>query len=925
MDLLRSKINKAMKEEFVGNFIFTKEELTFIYDEAGHVLRKICNERGGELSHADYELIFIALVNLSKEWDVDEESALFKFYYKKLLGGQENSTTKIYNQIIKVVDDLNKSKRIFVLDYYKKKYYATLCSHSFAPVSSIESFFDMCWDVYCKDLAQQYRKNDSVFSLITKSLQNKFSSSLNSNDEDFEIGSKVYSFRAGVRGLAIDEPKLMTYLLDKTMESIHSLFSNEPLSLNKYINVLINNWWKKKEQTFGIEKHTRTNMKHEYIITDYSQINAKYILENGVAKLFISPIRLLDNFNYEPYIKIKSCGEIVKHEKMITSGSGILMSTKAYECELSELLFDKDIDISIEITHCNQIIYDSKDSLGREFILFNDSKEMLSQDCLPGIYFLYVCDFESLARYPNDIHASPLKNTYSIEAVEGDVLQCNEKTVFFIGEKSNRDFYFFVKERNDVLFRSKGEEYKVVDGELCVDAALNIDIRNYGVRYEGSLFKLSDFNYTIINDRRRFQISILLNVGEPQHISIFKYSDNSICERINLIKFNNIKVIFDKALYFDEECIGTVKFITEKYNEENQFNINDSEVTIPISNGKLVLFPPVLKWRIDNGEWKLNKCAHQIWYKNFTNSSILSIELPKTMTCNAILNNNDTIEQRGNKLDFKLGQTIYSLKENIKDASNSFSLCIRTNTDQLYFLAEIFYRETFIDEPIYVFSNFYQIYWNPENYIGDRDSIFKFEIFNDNVVIYSKELTTRKETIKIFNISEGYYKYRVILKNKGFLSKQKELYSKEFVFGDEKKLKYKDKILFIQEVMLFDSVNAEKMRPIYIDTINFIGSKDGYDYYSGLLFVINKDGKKIYLNSMKDENDSFIKVNPLRIEFMNEKFACIMYGLDTSNDEITVYDGFYLDGMGKTTICERAFGKKTKGIDYFIFEVRKNV
>lgn len=919
---LKDKINDAMKEKFVGNFIFSEDELSDIYDNASIILRRIGNEWGIDLSQTDYNLIFVALVNLSKDWNSDEESALFKFFYKKLLGSNENCEGKIYTQITNAIQGLNNSNKIFMLNSYKKKYYATLCGHSFAPLSSVESFFDMCWEIYCKDLDQQYGKNDPAFRLIVQSLHNRFSFSEN-NEDDFRIGSKVYSFRAGIRGLAIDKPDLMVDLLDVVMNSIHSLFNNEPLLLDKYIKVLINNWWNKKESTFGIDR-IRTHRRYEHIITDYSQIKAKYVLEDGIAKLVIPSIRLCNDFDDEPYIKIIVEGKELKYEKMITTGSGILMATKPYEIVLSNLNFNKSIDISIEIIHCDKVIYNSKDILNREFILYKDSKEVLSQDCLPGLYFLYTTNLGELLQYPNDIHRSTL-NTYSLDSKESEVIQSNSKTVFFIKEKSNKDLYFFAKEHNDVIFRLDDEEYKVIDGELYVDVAYDIDIKNYGVRYEESSFKLSDFEFEEVNGRKRYQVSILLNVGEPQHITIFKYSDNSIFASINLIKFNNIRISFDKELYYGKDNTGIVKFVTDKYNEEMQFNIDDSDVFIPLSNGELILFPPILKWRIDNNKWNTKEHLKGIWYKDFTNSSILSVELPKTMNCVAALSNNEVIEQCNKSLCFKLGQTIYSLKDNRNNKDSSILLFVRTNNNMVYALSKIFYKESFINEPIYIFPNLNQVLWLPENYIGDSDSIFRFEILDDKGIIYSKELSTKKETITISNIDDGYYKYRLILKGKGFLNKEKELCSKEFVFGDVKKIKYKNKVLIINEAMLFGKINADRVRTIYVDSICYIGNEDGYDYYSGLLFVIDKNRRKIYLKSMKNEQGIYVNVNPLRIEFKNDRAAYIMYGLDTQNGGFGFYDGFYLDNQGKTTICDKVFGENTKGIDYFLFEVKKNV
>ena len=97
---LKDKICSAMKEDFVGNYVFTDEELASIYNDAGFVLRKIGGKWGTDLSHSDFELIFVALVNLAKEWNSDE-NAFYKFIYRRLLGSMFCSG-KIYGQIVDV-------------------------------------------------------------------------------------------------------------------------------------------------------------------------------------------------------------------------------------------------------------------------------------------------------------------------------------------------------------------------------------------------------------------------------------------------------------------------------------------------------------------------------------------------------------------------------------------------------------------------------------------------------------------------------------------------------------------------------------------------------------------------------------------------------------------------------------------------------
>lgn len=925
---LRDKIVAAMQEEFVGNYIFSDEDLSIIYDEAGYVLKRIDRERGIDLSYYDYDLIFVALVNLAKEWN-SGENAFFDYIYRRLLGSMYCGG-KIYTQITNVIKSLYDSKRIFMLNSYTKKYYATLCSHSFAPLNSIESFFDMCWEIYCKDLDQQYGEKDPAFKLITDSLAKKFSSS-SSDEDDFKIGSEVYSFRAGIRGLAIDKPNLMTGLLDETMRSINSLFNNEPIKTDKYISKLIHSWWKKKESRFGVKKVR--NRRNGNICTEYFQIRPKYILEDGIAKLFIPSIRLSDNFSYNPYIEIKVNGEKIKCERMKTSGSGILMATDDVEINLSDLgLFDC-IDIHIEITHCDNVIYDSKENLKRDFILFNDSREVLSQDCLPGIYFLYTPNIGTLLQYPENIQKI-LDNTYSLKSFEGDVVQSKGKTVFFLTEKSDRAFIFYAKEHNDVIYRLGDKEYKVIDGELHVDVSETIDINNIGVRYEETSFKLSDFDHTIINGKRRYIISNLLNVGEPQRISIFRYSDNNILASISLIKFNNIKIIFDKPLYYGKDITGVVRFITEKYNIEEQFNIESKEVTLPVEGGEIILYPPVLRWRIDEGEWHTKELSSGLWYKKITNSSILHVNLPKTMSCIfSIKYVNGTLEQSENGFDFKLGQTIHSLTDianiaKIAKLIKFFSVYLMVDKTKEFLITNIYVKETFTDDPLFVMSKMNKVFWLPETYFGNTDDRFRLDVLDENQkTIFSKILTTEKESFDFGGVNEGRYSYKItLLRRKIFIiENERKLFEGSFVLGDEKSIKYKNKAIIIKKVILFDKLEPEQIKPVYLDNIKYLGKKENYDYYSGNLFIVDRRGHKIYLNNMRDEFNNHVKINPVRIEIKSATSCYLGYGLDPYDEDYEFDNEFTLDRYGRTTIVQKSFGNNTRGIDYFLFEVIKNV
>jgi hypothetical protein len=179
-----------------------------------------------------------------------------------------------------------------------------------------------------------------------------------------------------------------------------------------------------------------------------------------------------------------------------------------------------------------------------------------------------------------------------------------------------------------------------------------------------------------------------------------------------------------------------------------------------------------------------------IWYKDITNSSILYLDLPKTMSCKVALNNNDILEPNGNRLEYKLGQTIYSLKDKTTSMLDYFTAFVIMDVG-FYPISDIYYKEIFLGDPVMMFPNLGQFVWNPKRFIGDSDARLRLDVLNENsVIVYTKELTTKSEQSSI-QLNEGYYSYKITLLGRGFLHKETVLYNKNFVYGNEKNLKYK--------------------------------------------------------------------------------------------------------------------------------------
>lgn len=906
---LLQKVREAIKEPIVGNYLFDVEELEEIYNEAAIYLQSFSSKNDDKDA-----IVFVALVNMTKEWKAEEDTFL-DFIYRKF-SSNYGFYQVIYSNLRTTIVSLFESNKIYMIEW-GKRFYATLCSHALSPVSSTESFFDMCWEIYCNDLDQQYEKTDSVYGLIVESLKNKFRF-VKSLDDDIKIGSHAYSMRVGMKGLAIHAPDVLEQLINETIGAIHSLFNNQPIKPDKHYKVLLNDWWKRKQLTFGVFSRTRDPRK-EHIATSYSQIKAKFILADDEVKILIPSIRLLDNFENRPILEIFKDGELIHKEEMFIHGSGIIMSTLQREYPLTGTDFQNSL-IRVVISHCNKNIYDSKESLYRDFILFKNGREVTSSECIPGQYELYVTDLDVLLRSPVGLKKIN-ESIYSFETIDGEVIQSYKKNIFFYSEQTNRNLFFFVRKKNNVFFKKDGQEYQVIDGELSLDVINSFEIGNIGIRYEDASFKLSEFPHEEMGSKERYEITSLLNVGEPQKITVFKYSDNSVVASINIIKFKNVSIKFDKDFYYGEEDAGLVTFKTDKYFGEECFDINNRYVSIPLEEGELVIEVPVIRWKIDGGEWNAKPSNKDYWFKNIRKESVLHLDIPNNISCSIALSSNKELPKQGNKHIYNLGATIQSLAWNNYLKPDSLKVFVKIENGMFLPLFDVVFVESFMFSPLTIYSQEFKIGWNPNGFIGDNSSTFEIRICEDDELIDSYGVSLSPRVINCNDFEEGKYLAKIYLKDG---EKEKELYSHRFVFGEEKNIKFKNRIMFINTVVTIDKALFRKqVRPIFVDKIKYLGSKEGFDYYSGYLFVVDREGKRIYLDKMRDSKGIVSTINPIRIELKTEHSCYIGYGLDVEDEEFEYDNEFSIDYYGRTVVGNYVDGKKTSPVDYYIFDIKK--
>lgn len=921
MKELLPKISEAMKETFVGNYVFSDEELARVYDFTGCLLRNYDGGWGNTISQGYDQLVFVAMVNAVKTWRSDEDTFWYCIY-KKLIGSY--GSQKIYTYLTGVIDRLGRHGKIMYLSGCTKRYYATILAHAFAPLNSTKSFLELCWNLYSEDMNFTYTKNDDTFALVAEELKRTFSNE-KSLEDDLKLGSGVYSLRAGIKRMAIDAPEEMIRYIENTITLLDRVFGGEILDNDRYYNTLVRDWWTEKEKSFGVAKPKRKA--YERAITDYSTIRPKYSYNGKQAILTIPSIRLKNNFYDMPLLNIYRKGELVDQQEMRTFGSGLTMATKEMYLYADNLVFeDGVIDCTLEIVHCGDVIYNSKTSLFREYILFRDHREILQEECLPGNYILFAPKLEEFSAHPESIKkVSGEPNLYILQAQEGELLQNSNRTVFFVVEKQKRSIRISADRKNNAKFIHDGEEYIVIDGELRVVVKSEIDISKYGVRYESTDFRLGAFTCAESEGYKTFFITELLNVCEPQKINIFSYADNKIEASYNVVKFNSINITYDKKLYFDEENLGTVRFHTEKYDKSVSFDINQGEIVIPFDDGDIVLSPPVLRWKFGDGDFSM-QYGEDLWYKNYSNSAELVIDLPTEMGYQVFLNNNTVLSESASFNSFKLGETVWSM---LQDSRDEIIVFVKVEDIGVVPILTVCLKEKLKFSPFVISGK--EMLWDvSKSFVGDSTPKFRLSFCENDTVKHSfdiNEIIDENYKSRYFSLAEleiGIYDVIVdLMKRVGFIEKPIRLFEQQVMLGDINKIRFKGKCLRFEKVMLTGKSSYEEIKPFYVDHLWYIGEFDGCHYYTGSAYIINRNGWKTYLNTMLNSRGEFDKINPIRIELRSENSCFIVAGVNP--DDINEFlDEFTLDSKNQiSNYNTEPNGSKTRGIDYFLFSTEE--
>lgn len=695
---LRDKIQKAMDADFIGDLQFDEFELEQMKNDCKSFYRRAQQSWSKFYLTEDIDELIVLIVNIAKTWDDEKESRFWVKLFGEIFDDASISPTKFYNEFESSLKRHNKI--LFLSKENKRMFREVFLLHAFAPDKSRDSFVRLLWNWYADPdvVGFDFQPNDPLYGEIANFLDNKFSGEANM-DEDTSFEGKTYAIKSSFKYLFTQSKEQGIKLLNAIFAFFDGIYFNGQYDGNSFYSErcyeIINRILDESNEKIKRRKRIAT----EHIISDYSKIYAAYeVDDNGNAAIFIPEIRAIDESSDEYAIEILNEDNVIFQTQGYIAGSDLKRKIKRISIPFASFgrqaqnTFHFRVKMYIlQDGYLRRSIYDSKEALYREFILFRTNREIRHQNCKPNTYYIvHPSDVQIEKQTTCSIH-NINQFTSTIIAEENDYITGLTQQVFFnqqpkdshiIIDGRNIESILFVRDDIDYPFYKTVKSLRVILDQSLKSERVIVRVDNDNRFYPLSNCATKDGS-TYIIDLRGIKAE-----GNGCHtIYISDSSKQKLLHKIVYYVCNNLSFnVTGNGYVFDR---NTINFAIQKndggmnhalYSCNPQSGLES--LSCPFEDGQIVFALPYIKWRIDDSdEWYYGSYGRDLWREDNIIHSNCVVEIENCSRCDVSLLINDEEVRASSSGKFLLGD---ALIEHSKNKSNDVVLRIGKSETRLF-------------------------------------------------------------------------------------------------------------------------------------------------------------------------------------------------------------------------------------------------
>lgn len=885
MEELQQKIAQAMQSDFVGDVVFDDEEIEQMKADCRKFYRAAQQSWSKVYRSEDINELIVLIINIAKTWDDDKESRFWVKLFGEIFDDASISPIKFYNEFENSLK--HHGKTLFLSKENKRMFREVFLLHAFAPDKSRDSFVRLLWNWYTDTdvVGYDFQPNDPLYTEIANFLDKKFSGEVNM-DEDSSFEGKTYAIKSSFKYLFTQNKEQGIKLLNTLFAFFDDIYFNGRYndesfyseSCYEIINRILD------ESNDMIKRRKR--MATEHIVSDYSKIYAAYeVDDSGNAAIFIPEIRAIDEFADEYELEIFNDDNIIFQTQGYIVGSDLKRKIKRisipfnfFGTQAQQTLHFRVKMYTLQSGYLKRQIYDSKESLYREFIIFRLSREIRLQNCKPNTYYVVHPSNVQLEKLTTCSVRNINQFTSTVIAEENDYITGVTQQVFF--NQQPKDSHVIIEGRNieSILFVRDDIEYPfykcVKSLKVILDQSLKVERVIVKAGNDNRFYPL---NSCATNDDNTYEIDLrkINAIGNGCHTIYI--SDSSKQKLLH-------KVVYyvDNSLSFNTTCNGYV-FDRDTINfaiQTNDGGINRAlyscnpqsgleSLSYPYDDGQIIFALPYIKWRIDDSdEWYYGSYGRDLWREDDIIHSNCVIEIENCSRRDIALLINDEEVPVASSGKYLLGD---ALTERAKNKSNDVILRIGNSETRLFTV----YNKPFLSDIDIDLDN-KRIDLLPY-YIGDALTQFSIVLENED---NRYEITSGVSSTFDIDIVDGEYTVSVYMADFFGKLEPTPIFEEDCIIGNP------DKFYFAHSRIILNSFKKSeggkiRLNNVFITDIRYLREEAIGAVYSGFLICNKKkfsvevykkgssslkfyivDDDRLLPASFNTEKNDFIKEEP---------------------------------------------------------------
>ncbi|MBM6810359.1 hypothetical protein H5983_04640 [Faecalitalea cylindroides] len=883
MDELLERVQLAMDSTFIGEVQFDQDDIEDLKEKCF----KDCNlymdtkEKDSIYVQKSVDALIVLIVNICKFWDTDNESKFWKMIMEEIFEGKEVSLNKFYNLFDVALQ--RHDKQVFLSDGNRRMFREYFLLQALAPKESLDSFIRLLWDWYSNPeiLNFDVQHDDALFAALSKYLNLKFKGNYDDN-KGTNFGGKLYSIRASFKYLYKTDPTSGINLLKNIFSYIDDRYMNGPIMSNSYLAENCNNTINSILLEINDDKKHKKKRRRP-VVTDINKIKASYEYDKSERKVLLTlpEIRqwyeeteeeILDIYHADEYrLELIINDQCVEKFDGYIVGNDISKRIKPIEIDLGKYreLFTKEINIRIKLYIMDEFkekqIYDSKKTLYRNIIIFNNRREFNRSVLKPdNSYYLMHCSNDNLISQFNYEYVEYSPVLVAILPKENDRIITPNRTIYFNSAMKGAYINLLnVKEiKNCEYIHDEDDEARMKVFKSIPDVSISIDkemtnINSISVKIDDSVVNTLENSSTLKGDDYHINKKLFLQDEGVHSVEILNVSKNQLINSIEFLVDPFLKVRGDKYIFDGNNGLLTIK--------NNQTTFYDmvpplglEQLSLPYKDGYLIYNLPVIKWRIDQNDWNFAVSGDSFWKDNplVHNNCILDVKSNSDLIYK-VFANDDEID-KSDKETFRIGNYFVKNRDeqnvviSLQVGNRNYELFTVDNEPKLYDV------EIDLDNKKFNLKDYYCGKDKCEFSIHLSNEYFEYDISTDIGGYYDQI------------VEDGYYDAYVTCED--LFGNTYELFNSEedgeIIVGNPDKHYFTNKIIGSLSFNTHRAKNAKKgkiqLKNVYISHIKFdrienIGRE--YSVYRGTLNankqkydveIYKKDDKYLKLFFVKD-------------------------------------------------------------------------